>query len=156
MFSIEVEDDYSNKIDSAILERAVRLIFEHETISWEDNSLTLVITGDNQIESLNNKYRGISAPTDVLSFPTRYLDPDSGTNYLGDVLISFPQAETQAVEAGHLVDQELQLLIVHGVLHLLGHDHVKANEGRKMWNAQAEILDKLGIQIDLPLNFTDK
>jgi probable rRNA maturation factor len=156
MFSLEVEDDFSNKIEPAIIERAIRLTFEHETISWEDNSLTLVITGDNHIESLNKEYRGITAPTDVLSFPTSYPDPDSGTNYLGDVLISFPRAVAQAAEVGHLVDQELQLLVVHGVLHLLGHDHVKTGEGRKMWAAQAEILDKLGIQIDLSSNFPDK
>jgi probable rRNA maturation factor len=156
MLSIEVEDDFSDKIDSTLIERAVRLTFEHEAIPWEINSLTLVITDDNQIESLNKKYLGISAPTDVLSFPTNYPDPDSGTIYLGDVLVSFPRAVAQAREAGHLVDQELQFLVVHGILHLLGHDHEKVDEGRKMWTAQAEILDMLSVQIDLPLNFPDK
>jgi len=148
MLFLVINEEFSNKIVAVIVERVARLTLEHESVPWEDNSLTLVITGDQQIKALNLQYRGVNAPTDVLSFPASYPDPDSATNYLGDVLISFPRAEAQAREAGHLVEQELLLLVVHGILHLLGHDHAKPGDEKQMWAAQAEILDLLGIPIN--------
>lgn len=149
MLFLEIHESFTKKIDSETVERVTRITLEHESVPWENNSLTLVITDDQQIKALNQQYRGVDSPTDVLSFPANYPDPDSATNYLGDVLISYPRTEDQAVEAGHLVDQELQLLLVHGVLHLLGYDHTKPGERKRMWTAQAEILDLLGIPRDL-------
>ena len=69
---------------------------------------------------------------------------------MGDVIISFPRAEAQAAEAGHDVEVELQLLVVHGVLHLLGYDDVTEEQRARMWNAQAEILHTLGVEANLP------
>lgn len=81
----------------------------------------------------------------MLSFPASETDPETGARYIGDILISMPRAQTQADAAGHPVESEVQLLVVHGVLHLLGHDHADPNEKTRMWNAQAEILDTLGL-----------
>lgn len=109
--------------------------------------LTIVITNDEQLRDLNRQFLDVDATTDVLSFPANELDPDSGQNYLGDVLISYPQALKQANQAGHNVVEELCLLTVHGVLHLLGYDHVEQGQKAEMWAVQAEILEALGCSI---------
>jgi probable rRNA maturation factor len=106
--------------------------------------LTIVVTGDGSMRRLNRTYRGLDAPTDVLAFGSEENDaeflPPQASCYLGDVVISFPTAEAQAQSAGHPVGVELQLLTVHGVLHLLGHDHADPEEKATMWAAQEDIL----------------
>lgn len=111
--------------------------------------VTLVITDDRGIQELNRDFLGIDAPTDVLAFSAQgggepfVFAPDTG-RYLGDVIISYPRALEQAEELGHPVEQELVLLAVHGVLHLLGYDHADENEKTLMWAKQEEILQSLG------------
>jgi probable rRNA maturation factor len=112
--------------------------------------LSIVLADDKRVRELNRDYLGIDAPTDVLSFPASEtdgseIDPETGSRYIGDIIISVPYAAKGAAKAGHPVESELQLLTVHGVLHLLGHDHAKAKEKAKMWKAQAEILESLGL-----------
>ena len=89
----------------------------------EDMELALVLTDDALLTQLNEQYRGKEGPTDVLSFP---MDPDDlvpgEPAQLGDILISVPQAEANAIAAGHGRAMELRLLAVHGLLHLLGHE----------------------------------
>lgn len=111
-----------------------------------DRSLTLVITDDAKVQDLNRDFLGIDEPTDVLSFPSGESepDPDTGEVYLGDVIISYPRAQAQAEAGGHPIQQELQLLVVHGVLHLLGYDHASEEEKAEMWAAQEAILNRLG------------
>jgi len=106
--------------------------------------MTVVLTGDEQLHELNLQYLGIDAPTDVLSFPAGDTDPDTGSLYLGDVVISFPRASVQAHAAKKPVETELQLLVVHGVLHLLGYDHEQPDERKRMQAKEKEILKKLG------------
>jgi probable rRNA maturation factor len=108
--------------------------------------LTVVLSDDAQLRELNRKYLGIDASTDVLSFPAGETDPATGESYLGDVVISVPQADLQARTAGHSLETEIQLLVVHGVLHLLGHDHAEPEARARMWTAQAETLRRLGLQ----------
>jgi probable rRNA maturation factor len=103
-------------------------------------SLTIRITNDSELRSLNRRFLSHDAVTDVLSFPAGHLDPESGRLYLGDIAIAYPRASQQARRAGHTVRAELQLLVVHGVLHLLGHDHADMKEKQRMWAAQAAIL----------------
>jgi probable rRNA maturation factor len=69
---------------------------------------------------------------------------------LGDVIISFPRAKAQAAEAGNELSAELQLLVVHGVLHLLGYDDQAPPERARMWRAQQIVLDDLGVEVHLP------
>jgi probable rRNA maturation factor len=125
-----------------LLEQAARAALDHQSA---DGDLTLVLTDDEQLRRLNRDYLGIDAPTDVLSFPASETDPETGRRYLGDILLSIPRAETQARAAGHSLADEARLLVVHGVLHLLGHDHANAKEKAKMWQAQAEVLEGLGL-----------
>lgn len=132
------------KFPAKLLERAARAALEHQSASL-DSDLTIVLTDDERIQELNRDYLGIDAPTDVLSFPASETDPETGSPYLGDILISLPYAAKSAERAGHPLEAEMQLLVVHGVLHLLGHDHAKVREKARMWKAQAEILESLGL-----------
>ncbi len=102
-------------------------------------TLTLLLSDDMQLQQLNRDYRGFDKPTDVLSFENGEELPGMGL-YLGDIAISVETAVRQAAEAGHPLLQELRLLTIHGVLHLLGHDHAEAEEKAQMWAAQDEIL----------------
>ncbi len=110
----------------------------------KDYELTIVISGDETIQALNRDYLDTDKITDVLSFPAMEDDPETGNRYLGDVIISYPQAKRQAEAGEHAVEAELQLLVVHGVLHLLGHDHAEPAEKTTMWERQAEILTSIG------------
>jgi probable rRNA maturation factor len=139
---IHLESDFP--FPETMLERAARAALEHESESL-DSDLSIVLTDDMRLQELNRDYLGIDAPTDVLSFPASETDPETGARYLGDILISVPRAQSQAEAAGHALESEVQLLVVHGVLHLLGHDHAKPEEKRRMWKAQAEILESLGL-----------
>lgn len=140
MIHIETEFDFPKDL----LERAAQAALEHEAQSLE-SELSVILTNDTRLHELNLNYLGINAPTDVLSFPASETDPETGARYLGDILISVPRAQTQAEVAGHPLEAEVQLLVVHGVLHLLGYDHAQANEKARMWKAQAEILEGLGL-----------
>lgn len=112
-------------------------------------SLTIKVTDDEELQSLNLQYRGIDKPTDVLSFPADFTDPDLDSRYLGDVVISFPRAEEQAQKRGHKAEEEIQLLIIHGVLHLLGFDHGQKEDKDLMWSKQSQIMKKIGLSIEV-------
>ena len=127
-----------------LLEQAAKVTLEHQSHSL-DSELSIILTDDARLHELNLNYLGIDAPTDVLSFPASETDPETGARYIGDILISIPRAQAQAEAAGHPLEAEVQLLVVHGVLHLLGHDHAEAEEKARMWKAQAEILERLGL-----------
>lgn len=110
-------------------------------------ALSLLLTDDEQIQHLNRDFLGYDKPTDVLSFPAGEVMPGMGGEvlYLGDIAISVPYAARQAAQAGHDLVAELQLLTVHGVLHLLGHDHAEPDERAQMWAAQTAVLAQLGL-----------
>ena len=132
-----------------VLQRAAELTLLQQGQPAEAE-LTIVLTDDRQLHTLNQQYLGIDAPTDVLSFPAGETDPDTTQLYLGDILISYERAQTQAQAGEHPVEAELQLLVVHGVLHLLGHDHAEPQEKQRMWAAQAEVLQQLGVDLTPP------
>jgi probable rRNA maturation factor len=129
-------------LGKALVMRAADLTLELEGTTGD---LTIVLTDEAQLHELNRQYLGVDAPTDVLSFPSGDADPETGKTYLGDVVLSVPHAELQARAGGHKLEAEVQLLVVHGVLHLLGHDHASAADKAAMWAAQARVLDALGL-----------
>ena len=139
---IHIESTFTYSKD--LIERAVNAALKHQSQPL-DSDLTIVLTDDVQLRKLNREYLGIDEPTDVLSFPASESDPETGARYLGDILISMPYAARSAAKAGHGLESEVQLLVVHGVLHLLGHDHAEADEKSRMWKAQAEVLESLGL-----------
>src|SRR6266496_3280543 len=139
---INIESEFP--IPNDVVERAAQAVLKHQSQSM-DVDVSIILTDNAHLHELNLNYLGVDAPTDVLSFPASETDPETGARYLGDILISMPRAQVQADAAGHPVEAEVQLLVVHGVLHLLGHDHAQAEEKARMWKAQAEILEGLGL-----------
>ncbi len=107
----------------------------------EAATIGLLITNDDTIRELNLRYRGQHSPTDVLAFPhgegsDGFVSPPSEPPHLGDIVVSFPRAMAQAAEHGHSVEEELDRLVVHGVLHLLGYDDQSEEEREAMWRRQ--------------------
>ncbi|MBI1792623.1 MAG: rRNA maturation RNase YbeY [Chloroflexi bacterium] len=141
MINIEVRLD-SLPVAPELIERAASNALAHQSASGD---ITIVLTDDAQLHQLNRDYLGVDAPTDVLSFPASETDPETGAPYLGDILISLPRAAEQARAAHHPLESEVQLLVVHGTLHLLGHDHAEPDDKSKMWKAQSEILTSIGL-----------
>jgi len=112
------------------------------------SEVSLVLCGDAVIHKLNKRWRGFDKPTDVLSFPQlegeRAPQPKGAPLVLGDVVISLSTARRQAREAGKTLSDELALLWVHGLLHLLGFDHVTKAQEKKMFSLQEKILGGKG------------
>ncbi len=129
-------------VDPALIEHAALATLAQQSARGD---LSVVLSDDEQLQQLNRDYLGIDAPTDVLSFSASETDPESGEPYLGDILISVARAAQQAQAAGHPLAAEVQLLVVHGVLHLLGHDHAEPGQKARMWADQAEVLKLLGL-----------
>lgn len=128
-----------------LIETAVRATLDAQSVA-APAEISCLLTDDAHIQELNRTYRQQDKPTDVLSFPAGDVPAERpGAHHLGDVAISVPYAKRQAQAAGHDLMSELQLLAVHGVLHLLGHDHVDDTEKAKMWAAQTAVLTELGI-----------
>lgn len=112
-----------------------------------DPILSVSIVDNEFIHKMNKEYRGIDRPTDVISFA--FLDTESdksavlnsfGPVVLGDIYISIDKAKEQAQEYGHPLDRELRFLFVHGLLHLLGYDHMKKEDEEIMFPLQEKIL----------------
>jgi probable rRNA maturation factor len=142
MIHIQVEEAFASLVDTELLHSAAQATLEAE--DCPEGELTLVITGDEAVRELNRAYRGMDTPTDVLSFGgtvPEFVTAPEASDYLGDVVVSYPRAEAQA--AGHTVQAELALLAVHGVLHLLGYDHSQPDEQEAMWRRQATVLKRL-------------
>lgn len=131
----------------ALVETAVAATLRQQAVD-PPAAVSVLLTDDDHMRQLNRDFRGEDKATDVLSFPAG--EPLPGTagleRYLGDIAISVPYAERQAAVAGHDLEAELQLLTIHGVLHLLGHDHVDGAEKAAMWIAQTAVLTQLGLQ----------
>jgi probable rRNA maturation factor len=146
MILVQLPADLHSIIDPARLQLAAQAAFVYGAAPAQAEA-TVVISDDKQIRQLNRQFLGIDAPTDVLSFPANFTDPESGCLYLGDMIISAPRARDQALAGGHSFAEEVLLLVVHGVLHLLGHDHAEEDEKRAMQAAQNEILASLGCHL---------
>ena len=137
-------------IEESLLEEILRAADVVGKIYGVENSeLSITLTDDEHIHALNKKFRGVDRATDVLSFAFRESDEPEiiGTDFeiLGDVIISLERAKIQAEEFGHTFLREVIFLEVHGLLHLLGYDHIDDDERREMEAEQKFIMSKLGI-----------
>lgn len=144
---VEVEMALAPEDVAMLLETAVRATLTHEE-QQPSLELSVLLTDDAQIQQMNRDFRGVDKPTDVLSFPAGEALPgmEDADPYLGDIAISVPYAARQAAQAGHDLAGELQLLVIHGVLHLLGYDHDDPEEKAAMWAAQTAVLAQLNLQ----------
>ncbi len=146
MIDLQIAESLESQVSADAVLSAVQAALNYYDPSLEVN-LTIAVDTDETLHALNLQYRGVNAPTDVLSFNADEVDPETGQTYLGDILISYNRALAQAEKAGHSTQNELQLLAVHGTLHLLGFDHGEEDEKQRMWAAQAEILERIGCRI---------
>ncbi|MGA9172876.1 MAG: rRNA maturation RNase YbeY [Thermoactinomyces sp.] len=147
---IELEVTAEEKEAISSIEKALQAAAAFEKLPPVEVAVTIV---DNEkIHRLNQEYRGIDRPTDVLSFPLWepdedwVIDEEEEAVMLGDIVISLPKAKEQAAEYGHTLERELGFLAVHGFLHLLGYDHETEQEEKEMFTRQEEILSQIGLQ----------
>jgi probable rRNA maturation factor len=146
---IRVDRDFQGRIDKRWLRRLVKQSIATHGIET-DVELSLLITDDATVRELNKKYRGKDKSTDVLSFALEadkrsndsagFVMPPGEMVHLGEVIVSYPKAAEQAAERKHPVEDELALLVVHGVLHLLGYDHDKPGREREMRSLEQRAL----------------
>ena len=131
---------------------------------FREMEMSLSIVSPDEIKQLNAQFRGVDAVTDVLSFPAvdnperklldvnafgiEAINPKTGKLNLGDVVVCMDRAKEQAQEYGHSIKRELSFLSLHGLLHLLGYDHVDAQDEQQMNGIQEQILNKLRITRD--------
>ncbi len=128
----------------AVIRHAAAAALSHE---GRQGDINIALVDDSEIQRMNREYREVDQPTDVLSFPAWegyeiYTAPDG---FLGDIAISLPKAQEQANTYDHSLARELAFLTVHGTLHLLGYDHVKAEDETEMSALQETILNEMGL-----------
>ncbi len=149
---VQVDEGFIQQVDEATLQQVAEATLRRVGVA--SAALALVVTDDGVVQELNCTYRGVDAPTDVLSFAAHDapvagdLPPELAElldRSLGDVVISLPYAARQAARFGVSTRAEICLLVAHGVLHLLGYDHDTAENEAEMWALQEEILAGLGV-----------
>ncbi|MCI6752626.1 MAG: rRNA maturation RNase YbeY [Selenomonas bovis] len=134
------------------IEENVRVAAEKvgELYGVENGEVSVTLTNNDYIHQLNRKYRQIDRPTDVLSFAlneSEEPDIENGPdiNVLGDIILSVERAEEQAADYGHSLRREIAFLTVHGMLHLLGYDHMEEADRLEMEKEQRYVMEQLGI-----------
>ena len=140
----EIIDNYGYK-DYDYLSEVIDYIIKKLDI--QNSIFDIIFIDDEEMHQMNRTYRGIDRTTDVLSFAlndNKHID--AILNSLGDIFISIPKMKSQAVEYGHSEKRELSFLTVHGILHLMGYDHMEKEDEEIMFNLQREILEELGIE----------
>ena len=144
---IQVKPGFRRLIKVRWLRQIVTAVLAAEEVQ-PGAKLSLVVTDDETVKDLNYKYRGKDKTTDVLAFPlieegADFVSPPGAVVHLGEVVISCPQASRQAEEAGHTMEKELALLIIHGVLHVLGYDHLRSAQRQRMRAREQAILEQI-------------
>ncbi len=142
---VQVAPAFAHAVPAADVQRAAEEVLRREDRPGE---VTIVVTDEQGIRELSRDFLGRDEITDVLAFATQeevgpFVPAPEAGKYLGDVIICYPRAVEQATEHEHPLEEELALLVVHGVLHLLGYDHATEQERAAMWARQGEILGQL-------------
>lgn len=142
---IEVLNEKGFPIDeSRLISAASTVLQQHE--EDPNTGMTIVIEDNEAITELNQEFRQVDTPTDVLSFPVDEIPLDEDEPpYIGDLVLAYPYAKAQAEREGHEIGDSFALLVVHGTLHLLGYDHDTPQNRAEMWAAQEKALIALGI-----------
>ena len=144
---IEIFNETKENLDEYIDTIKKVLVHGLDKLKVGDVTFNIIFVNNDYIHKLNKDYRNIDRETDVITFA---LEDDKTFNpeerILGDIYISIDKAKSQSIEYGHSLERELCFLSVHGMLHLLGYDHMEKEEERVMFNLQEEILDEMGIK----------
>ncbi len=143
--SIEVEK---------LITKVVQTVLKIEKIK-HDVDVYITLTNNEEIHKINKEYRNVDRPTDVLSFPMyerseidmlRKPQKEALEEILGDILISLPKVKEQSEEYGHSYERELAYLTAHGMLHLLGYDHILEEEKTKMREQEEKVMEELNLK----------
>jgi len=139
-----------NKTNKIIYKKDLTKIVEFATKKLGVNNpvINIIITDNYEIKELNNKYRNIDKETDVLSFALEEENDIIYTDFrlLGDIYISYDKAKEQSIEYNHSLKRELCYLTIHGVLHLLGYDHIKEEDKKEMRKIEESVLNGYNIK----------
>lgn len=148
MNEITVTNETDENIDENLLNNVASFALEHEGVS--NGVVNIIIVDNKKIRKINKEYRGIDRETDVISFALEDDDTfiELPIRILGDIYISIDKVKAQAEEYKHTVKREISFLTVHGILHLLGYDHMNDNDEKIMFDKQDTILDLLDIRRD--------
>jgi probable rRNA maturation factor len=135
---VQIAPEFSGSLSEERLRKVAESVLRAEDTSGQ---VAVVVTDDTGIQELNRDFLGNDEPTDVLAFSAQeeaegFVSAPETDDYLGDVIVSYPRAVAQAGEAGHSAEQELALLVIHGLLHLLGYDHADEEKRAAMWARQ--------------------
>lgn len=150
---IEIDYDGIEKMpeEESLIEKVVKKVLEEEKIV-KDLEVYITLTNNEQIHKVNLEQRKVDRPTDVLSFPMfereeihTLKEKGGDTDILGDIIVSIEKVKEQAEDYGHSFERELAYLITHGMLHLLGYDHMIEEEKEQMRKREEEILGNLKI-----------
>lgn len=151
---IQIDEAYASLVDEENLRAVAMATLTANGIN--EAELSIVVTSDDAVQQLNRDYRGVDAPTDVLSFAAQEgeeheleMPPELAAEldrYLGDILIAYPYTIHQAAHFGSTPAAELRLMVIHGVLHLLGDDHDTPEAEAEMWARQETVLTQFGDQ----------
>lgn len=135
----------SEKVDIDELDKVIKFACKHMKV--KNPLLNIVIVDNKRIQEINKQYRNKDAVTDVISFAFEEVDDVKykDVRFLGEIYISYERCVSQASEYGHSIKREFCYLVVHGLLHLLGYDHIKEEDKKVMRALEEEILNEYDI-----------
>jgi probable rRNA maturation factor len=142
--AFQIDPAYARFVDTRRLSMLARRALRREGIG-PPVELSVAVSDDHTVRSLNRRFRGENKATDVLSFALEGDDAfatPAGPRRVGEVIISYPTARAQARNAGHTVGEEMEHLLVHGILHILGYDHERQAETRRMRAREETLLGR--------------
>lgn len=144
---ISINAAFKDKLKENFLQQAAKQTLTAENVTG-GVEMGILVTSQEKIHQLNQQYRHKDRPTDVLAFQMEtanaFATPPDKVRHLGEVIISYPQAQIQADEGEHTVEKEMAILLIHGTLHLLGYDHHTDEDEKKMKDREAAILNQMG------------
>lgn len=142
----EINDLVNVDFDYRYLNDVIELLLKHEQI--KNAYFSIIFVDDKEIKRINKEYRGIDKVTDVISFALEDMSDNINNDIriLGDIYICIPRMLEQATYYGHSIKRELSFLTVHGMLHLLGYDHMKEEDEKVMFGLQELVLNEAGIK----------
>ena len=155
--NIQIQTQYQNKGLQKLLQQIALTTLSNFFQNKDNISLDIIIASNTLLHNLNQEFMGENSTTDVLAFPAKssksepsysinsqiHLSPDNNHIYLGEVYLSYPQAKKQAKQHHHSLDHEITTLIVHGILHILGFDHITIKENFEMNQATKFLLNQI-------------
>ncbi len=153
-FDIHLQNSQKYAVDETRLKRAARIVLDQQSARHNDG-LSIVITDSRAVHELNLRHRQVDATTDVLAFsaPSMPDEIEPASSYLGDILVALDYVAAQSDARGCCLGETLCLLVIHGTLHLLGHEHDTEAAREHMWAAQYLALQSLGIDMTIVRNY---